>query len=68
MIDKGVTAIHWRNHTSESFVVMILTIEMWSLHRSVECVTAQLVRTFPSILGKYRAFCVCPICMLSDGP
>ena len=40
---------------------MILTIEMYPLHRSVECVGAQLVRTFPSILGKYRAFFVGPV-------
>jgi hypothetical protein len=57
LISIGGIAVHMRDHTSESFVVMILTTEMWPLHKSVECVTAQLVRTFPSILGKYRAFC-----------
>ena len=66
LISKREVAFHFRNHTSESFVVMILTIEMWPLHKSVECVAALLVRTFPSILGKYRAFFVGPICMLSE--
>lgn len=68
LISKREVALHLSIHTSESFVVMILTIEMWPLHKSVECVSAQLVRTFPSILGKYRAFFIGPICMLSDCP
>ena len=67
-ISRREVPSHLRDHTSESFVVMILTIEMWPIHKSVECVAAELVRTFPCILGKYRAFFVGPISMLSECP